>query len=130
MSTDRASVESTQLAKERTRAATDRTLLAWIRTSLSLIGFGFGLAKSREVLANAGLLQIERPLHSLIVLGASFVALGLLCLIGASVQHVLIERRIRSASFRFVGFRPLALVVTTVLVGIGVYALVTIAHSH
>ena len=35
--------ESTQLARERNSAAADRTLMAWIRTSLSLIGFGFGI---------------------------------------------------------------------------------------
>ncbi len=35
--------ESTELSKERNREAADRTLMAWIRTSLSLIGFGFGI---------------------------------------------------------------------------------------
>lgn len=33
----------TELAKERNRAAEERTLMAWIRTSLALIGFGFGI---------------------------------------------------------------------------------------
>ncbi len=41
---------SNELAKERTREATDRTLMAWIRTCLSLIGFGFGIAKFRNIL--------------------------------------------------------------------------------
>ena len=30
--------------------AADRTLMAWIRTCLSLIGFGFGIAKLRDIL--------------------------------------------------------------------------------
>lgn len=38
---------SNEFAKERTREAADRTLMSWIRTSLSLIGFGFGIAKFR-----------------------------------------------------------------------------------
>jgi putative membrane protein len=35
----------TELAKERNRAAEERTLMAWIRTSLSLIGFGVGVER-------------------------------------------------------------------------------------
>ena len=41
---------ATELARERDREAADRTLMAWIRTSLSLIGFGFGIAKYRDIL--------------------------------------------------------------------------------
>ena len=33
----------TDLARERTRAAQERTLMAWIRTSLSMVSFGFGI---------------------------------------------------------------------------------------
>ena len=39
-----------ELAKERSRQASDRTLMAWVRTSLSLIGFGFGIASFRDIL--------------------------------------------------------------------------------
>ena len=34
-----------ELARERNREAVDRTLLAWIRTSLALISFGFGIER-------------------------------------------------------------------------------------
>ena len=40
--------QTNELAKERTRESADRTLNAWIRTSISLIGFGFAIAKSYE----------------------------------------------------------------------------------
>jgi putative membrane protein len=40
---------ATELTKERNRLAADRTLMAWIRTSLSLIGFGIGKAYESEV---------------------------------------------------------------------------------
>ena len=33
------------LATERTRMAADRTLMGWIRTALSMIGFGFTIYK-------------------------------------------------------------------------------------
>jgi putative membrane protein len=42
---------STLLAMQRNLMAADRTLMAWIRTSLSLIGFGFTLAKVFRALA-------------------------------------------------------------------------------
>ena len=40
--------QTNQLAKERSREAADRTLMAWIRTAISLIGFGFAIAKTFE----------------------------------------------------------------------------------
>ena len=36
------------LATERTRMAADRTLMGWIRTALSMIGFGFTIFKFLE----------------------------------------------------------------------------------
>ena len=44
-----------ELAKERNREAAERTLMAWIRTALSLIGFGFGIGKLATYLDEAGL---------------------------------------------------------------------------
>lgn len=41
---------TTELARVRTLEAADRTLMAWIRTSLSLIGFGFTANKVLGVL--------------------------------------------------------------------------------
>ena len=54
--------ESTELAKERNREVTDRILMAWIRTSLSLIGFGFGIdaivqTPQKTALGNAPILH-------------------------------------------------------------------------
>jgi putative membrane protein len=42
---------STRLAVERTRLANERTLMAWIRTSTSLIAFGFTILKFFQYLA-------------------------------------------------------------------------------
>ena len=36
-----------ELARERSREAAHRTLMAWVRTTLSLIGFGFAIANFR-----------------------------------------------------------------------------------
>ena len=61
-----------EFAKERNRAAAERTLMAWIRTALSLIGFGFGIGFYLEArwaslvpyAAAAGLLADVLPIIS------------------------------------------------------------------
>jgi putative membrane protein len=45
---DRKTKMRNELAKERTRESADRTLNAWIRTSASLIGFGFAIAHTKS----------------------------------------------------------------------------------
>ena len=79
---------STELARERTRQAADRTLMAWVRTSLSLIGFGFGIAKYRDILMEAGFIQ--RPpeeFNTTLIFGLSFISLGVFGLLAAVIQH-------------------------------------------
>ena len=79
---------STELARERTRQAADRTLMAWVRTSLSLIGFGFGIAKYRDILLEAGFIQ--RPpekFNTTLIFGLSFISLGVFGLLAAVIQH-------------------------------------------
>ena len=44
-----------ELAKERNHLASDRTLMAWIRTAISLFGFGFAIKYYQQCLpAHAG----------------------------------------------------------------------------
>ena len=43
-----------ELAKERNREAAERTLMAWIRTALSLIGFGFRHRQARRLHGRGG----------------------------------------------------------------------------
>src|SRR3954462_7694562 len=51
MMADQSLDTSTRLAVERTRLANERTLMAWIRTSTSLIAFGFTIFKFFQYLA-------------------------------------------------------------------------------
>jgi putative membrane protein len=44
----------TDLAAQRTILAADRSLIAWVRTGLSLIGFGFTIYKALQLLAEEG----------------------------------------------------------------------------
>jgi bile acid:Na+ symporter, BASS family len=78
-----------ELAKIRTALALDRTLLAWIRTSLTFITFGFGLAKFMVELQRDGHLHGfgTGTLDSPKVLGLTMMVLGLAGLGGGAVDY-------------------------------------------
>jgi len=114
-------------AKESSREAADRTLMAWIRTSLALIGFGFGIAKYRQILLNAGMLQ--RPpeeFNTTIIFGLSFIFLGTFALMAAVIQHWRVLQFIMGKRTEFTGFRPLALVTAILLLCIGLFAFLAV----
>jgi|SRR6478736_2151466 len=80
--------ERTDLALLRTLNAAERTLMAWIRTAISMIGFGFTIYKffqyqSEEIVA-AHPRRAQAPRN----LGLTLVALGTLALAAAAYQHV------------------------------------------
>lgn len=76
---------STRLAYERTYLAHERTQMGWVRTALSLISFGFTIAKFFEFLREK---QAERaPLLGPRAVGIIMIASGLVALALATVQH-------------------------------------------
>jgi uncharacterized membrane protein YidH (DUF202 family) len=117
---------STELAKERTREAADRTLMAWIRTCLSLIGFGFGIAKFRDILAEAGLHRGPEHMHSTLIFGLSFIALGIFGLLAAVIQHWRILQNIKFENFQYTGFRPVVMITALILLLIGLLAFISL----
>ncbi len=115
-----------ELARERNREAAERTLMAWIRTALSLIGFGFGIGKLDDYLHGAGLhTQFDVP-HSSLIFGASFIIVGILGLLAAIVQHARILKRLSRPDFAYNAMRPIAMTIATLLMLIGVFGLVAI----
>jgi putative membrane protein len=75
---------STRLAVERTRLANERTLMAWIRTSTSLIAFGFTIFKFFQYLAT------EEHRHTVVspwIVGMVMILIGLTGLALAWIQH-------------------------------------------
>jgi putative membrane protein len=75
---------STRLAVERTRLANERTLMAWIRTSTSLIAFGFTIFKFFQYLAT----EVHR--HTVVspwIVGMVMILIGLTGLALAWIQH-------------------------------------------
>ena len=115
-----------ELAKERNRAAYDRTLMAWIRTAISLIAFGFAIAKSYEYIEMEYTGRIIDQIHAPLWFGMSFIVLGLLCILGGVIQHVKLVKQIQSGQFTYGEPRPLAKVIALILLIIGIFALITI----
>jgi len=115
-----------ELARERNREAAERTLMAWIRTALSLIGFGFGIGKLDAYLHEADLhTRFDLP-HSTLVFGASFIVVGILGLLAAIVQHARVLKRLSRPDFAYDAMRPVAMTVAVLLMLIGVFGLIAI----
>jgi putative membrane protein len=73
-----------ELAKERNRAAAARTLMAWIRTSLALIGFGFGIDR---IVDKITALSHAHSTGLTAFVSLSLMALGVYGLIAASLSY-------------------------------------------
>ncbi len=118
-----------ELAKERNRASYDRTLMAWIRTAISLIGFGFAIAKSYEYIQAEEMETTGRfidQIHAPLWFGMSFIILGMVCILGGVLQYRGVMKQIRSDRFIYTEPRPLAKFIALCLLIIGVFALITI----
>jgi len=81
--------DNTRLALQRSYLANERTLMAWIRTAISLIGFGFTLAKVFQALADSNVL-IRGPAGMVWTaegVGITMIALGTFALLIAVLDH-------------------------------------------
>lgn len=115
-----------ELAKERNRAAAERTLMAWVRTSLSLISFGFGIDKIIAALSETKLGQRPDVVQSTRIVGLSFVALGIFAIWMAVAEHRRILKRIGREEFLYESRWSLARTVGIVLSLIGLFAFAAI----
>ena len=76
----------TDLALERSGMAAERTLTAWIRTSISMISFGFTLGKLRDALGSAEVKLIFGRTTDVMGVAYFLVILGTVVLILAGIQ--------------------------------------------
>ena len=106
--------------------ALDRTLLAWVRTSASLIGFGFAIYQFFELLNRTPGVAAPRTPAAARLLGLSLVGIGTLALGLALIQYLLLIRYLGGKEYleevglgRIPRFRP-ALIVAATLTAVGV----------
>lgn len=103
--------------------------MAWIRTSLSLISFGFGIDSIVRAIEQTH--SHINPVRLSSILSLAFIALGLYAIIVAAIEHRnelgFIER---SAEYLYRPRRSLALTVAIGLVVIGVTAFIGIAFRY
>jgi putative membrane protein len=82
--------------------ANERTFLAWVRTSISVIVFGFVVAKFgitlREFLRLGGHVAAEGRLS--LVIGVGFMAMGIFMAIVAVYRYRVTLRRLESREFQ------------------------------
>ena len=117
---------NTQLALQRSFLATERTLMAWIRTSISMIGFGFTLAKLFQSLAASNVL-IRGPAGNAWTaegVGMLLITLGTFSLIVAVFDHHREIKQLRTAGLP--GRFSLTMVVASILAILGVMALLSV----
>jgi putative membrane protein len=87
------------LALDRTRIAHERTLMARIRTSMSMISFGFTIAEVFEYLGEStggGVITVAGPRTA----GLGLIGLGTFALIAASLQHAVSLRHLVEPGMR------------------------------
>jgi putative membrane protein len=112
------------MATERTRMAADRTLMGWIRTALSLIGFGFTIFKFLESIRSRELASQTMRQDSPRIVGLTLISIGIFSLLIACIQHWNYVRKLKSDQ----PYRPwdLTLVVAALIGCLGVAMLVSI----
>lgn len=116
----------TELAKQRNRIAADRTLLAWIRTSMALIGIGFGLERTVnqlylgvETVSNTPNILVE--IFSLLIIGT-----GILAILMASFDYQNEIKRLQQPDYYYTPRQSLGIIISGLLVLIAISIFLTI----
>jgi putative membrane protein len=112
----------------RTRLSLERTLMSWVRTAVSLIGFGFTIVQFFERLGEMeGVAMATRP-QAPRYLGLALIAAGVLSLLISVWQYHTVITYLRSGEFEPIsglGEKPMhtpLYVVSIALIFIGLFA--------
>jgi putative membrane protein len=110
---------ATRLAFENILLAQERTQLAWVQSSLAFISFGFSIAKAFQILHETR--EEHAPLLGARSVGILMVAIGLVSLVLATVQHRRAVRMIRQQCPGLPASH--ASILAVLLAGLGILAL-------
>jgi len=108
-------------ARVRDHLANERTFLAWVRTSVSLMGFGVVIARLRFLImaAPSTPAHVDGGFAKSTLLGLAFVGVGLLSLVFAVVNFQRTRRAIETGSFEPLGAQLTVFVGVLFALGIG-----------
>ena len=129
---DRATVlaeQRTDMGVQRTLMAAERSLMAWIRTSLSMIGFGFTIYKffqyMPEEIATGNIKRPQAPRN----LGLTLIALGTLALAAATWQHWNFRKDLLAPGMKHVWSFAFVVAILVVLIGVLTFYGVLLRHG-
>ena len=115
-----------ELARERNREAADRTLLAWIRTSLALISFGFGIERIGQAAVDLDGKLVGFSVLKTRIAGAVLVALGIAATAAGMWEHRHVLRAIARQDYRYTERPAIAQGMALALITVGCAALAVI----
>jgi putative membrane protein len=120
--------DRTTLAAYGTQLALDRTTLAWIRTTLTMGTFGFGLVGFFRPLRQSNPTPDTIRLHEgAIWFGRSLVILAIVCSVLAGLSHLSALRRLRRGEMPALSHWPLSITVAMLLAAtalVGLWSLI------
>src|SRR5262249_4199794 len=112
----------------RTRLSVERTMMSWVRTAVSLIGFGFAIEQFFQRLQQTPGTQPALLPDAPQYLGVALIACGNLALVISIWQYLWTARYLRSGSFARIaglkeGMQSPVIAVAILLICIGLFAL-------
>jgi putative membrane protein len=107
--------DKTDLAKQRTLLACERTLMAWIRTSVSMSGFGFTIYKFFQFLIEGETVHLS--FRGPRIVGLALIMFGVLGLIVGVLEYLSMHKSIYPQAKVWEPFR-FASVIFALLLGI------------
>jgi putative membrane protein len=116
----------------RVMLAAERTFLAWIRTGISLMGFGFVVARFGlflQELAAAHQVFTHRTTGLSLWLGTALLIIGIIVNIGAALQHVRLINRLNRGEV-LNSYSGAAIGVALILAVLGLAMVINLALLH